>query len=213
MLNLIPESIESYVLAHSSAEPDLLNALFKETHEKTDAPQMLVGPLEGLLLKLWVRSIGARRVLEIGTFTGYSALMLASGMTDEGEVITCDISEAHTAIARRYWKQSPHGSKIKLILGPALDTLEALHGAFDMIFIDADKENYSAYWDKCMPKLRVGGIIVADNVLWSGRVLDPREPLDHAVADFNQRVRNDPRVEVVMLPLRDGITVATKIAD
>jgi caffeoyl-CoA O-methyltransferase len=213
MLSLIPEPMEEYVAQHSSPEPDLLRALAEETRTKTDAARMLVGPTEGLFLKMLARSLRARRILEIGTFTGYSALMLASGVTDDGEVVTCDVSEEYTAIARRYWSRSPHGKKITLVLGPALSTLEQLEGQFDLIFIDADKENYVAYWDQCLPKLRLGGIVIADNVLWSGRVLDPKEPLDHAIVAFNRRVRDDERVEVVILPVRDGITVATKISD
>jgi caffeoyl-CoA O-methyltransferase len=171
---------------------------------------MLVGPVQGMFLTLIARSTGARNVLEIGTFTGYSALRLAEGLPDDGEVITCDIDPDTTEIARRHWAQSPHGRKIKLVLAPALDTIESFPGPFDLVFIDADKGNYINYWEACIPKVRSGGLILADNVLWSGRVLDPKEEDDHALVAFNKHVVNDTRADVVMLTVRDGITLACK---
>jgi caffeoyl-CoA O-methyltransferase len=153
----------------------------------------------------------ARRVLEIGTFTGYSALMMAEALPDDGRLVTCDIDAESTGIAGRYWQNSPHGHKIELMLGPALGSIEKLEGPFDLVFIDADQENYSGYWEACVPKVRRGGVLVADNVLWSGRVLDPQNESDHALAAFNERVVNDPRVEAVMLTVRDGVTLACKL--
>jgi caffeoyl-CoA O-methyltransferase len=211
MLSFLPESIERYTVEHSTPESGLFQRLAQRTAEATDAPQMQIGPTVGLVLKLLARSLQARRVLEIGTFTGYSALMIAEGVVEGGEVITCDLSRSYTAIAREYWDQSPHGKKITLRLGRALETIREVEGPLDMVFIDADKESYIAYWDACVPKVRSGGMLLADNVLWSGRVLDPKEPTDHALAAFNTHVRSDPRVDVVMLAIRDGITIASKI--
>jgi len=210
MLSFVPEDIERYVKEHSTAEPVILQELSKQTHAETDAPEMLVGPVEGLFLKLLARSTKARNVLEIGTFTGYSAMMLAEGLAEGGEVITCDIDPKVTKIARSYWDRSQHGSKITLKLGPAEDTIKTIEGPLDLVFIDADKESYIAYWEACIPKLRSGGVILADNVLWSGKVLNPEDPTDHALAAFNEHVTKDKRVETVMLAFRDGITMAVK---
>jgi caffeoyl-CoA O-methyltransferase len=172
---------------------------------------MLVGPTEGTFLSLIARSISARNVLEIGTFTGYSALKFAEGVPEDGEVVTCDIDADTTAIAKRNWDKSPHGKKIRLEIGPAIQTIEKLPGPFDLVFIDADKGNYINYWEACVPKVRAGGVILADNVLWSGRVLDPQKPDDHALAAFNRHALADDRVSVVMLPIRDGVTMACKL--
>ncbi len=210
MIPLVSEAIEAYAGAHSSPEPDLLCELAAETRASMKSPQMMVGHAEGLFLKLLVRLMGARRVLEIGTFTGYSALAMADGLPDDGQIITCDINPESTAIARRYWARSPNGHKITLELRPALETIGSLAGPFDLVFIDADKPAYVDYWEACLPKVRSGGVILADNVLWSGRVLDPREKDDHALVAFNEHVARDPRVDRVMLPLRDGLTLAVK---
>lgn len=211
MIKFFGEEIERYCHDHTTRESALLQTLDKETHDETDDPGMLVGRVEGTFLKLLVRMIGARYVLEIGTFTGYSALMMAEALPAGGRLITCDIDEETTEIARRFWASSPHGSKIELRLGQALETIGKLDGPFDLVFIDADKENYSEYWEACVPKVRQGGVIVADNVLWSGRVLEPKEESDRALAVFNKRVENDPRVEAVMLTVRDGVTLACKL--
>jgi len=211
MFELVPEGIERYAADHSTPESDIFQSLTEQTHAESDSPQMLVGPIEGRFLKLIVQAMAARRVLEIGTFTGYSALMMAEGLPDDGEVMTCDISRESTTIARSYWDQSPHGRKISLLMGRALDTIAGIEGPLDVVFIDADKQNYIAYWDACVPKVRRGGVILADNVLWSGRVLDPKEPDDHALVAFNKHVRGDNRVETVMLPFRDGVTMSIKL--
>ncbi len=211
MPELVPENIERYAVDHSTPESDIFQSLTQKTHVESDSPQMLVGPIEGRFLKLIVQAMAARRVLEIGTFTGYSALMMAEGVADDGEVITCDISRESTKIARSYWDRSPHGRKIKLLMGRALDTIAGVDGPLDVVFIDADKQNYIAYWDACVPKVRKGGVVLADNVLWSGRVLDPKEPDDHALVAFNKHVRGDGRVETVMLPFRDGVTMSIKL--
>ena len=210
MLTFIPEGLVRYCESHSTPPSPVFKTLEVETREKTQQTEMLVGPIEGTFLKLLARSIGARRILEIGTFTGYSALMLAEGTAEGGEVITCELNPKHAKIAEAHWAQSPHGSKIRLELGNALDTVERIEGPLDMVFVDADKENYIAYWEKCVPLVRRGGLLLADNVLWSGRVLNPQAPIEQAVAAFNEHVLEDNRVELVMLTIRDGITLACK---
>ena len=211
MIEFSGEEIERYCREHTTREDTLVRKLEKETHQKTTDPGMLVGRVEGTFLKLLVRMTNARRVLEIGTFTGYSALMMAEALPEDGRLITCDVDAGTAKIARRYWAESPHGRKIDLRLGPALDTLKQLEGPFDLVFIDADKENYSAYWEDCVPKVRQGGVLAADNVLWSGRVLAPEKESDRALAAFNRRVASDPRVETVMLTIRDGVSLACKL--
>ena len=209
-MNIVREALERYAAAHCGPESVLLRRLVRETRAKTDLPQMQVGHLEGVFLRLLVRLTKARRVLEIGTFTGYSALAMAEGLPQGGRLVTCDVNPVTTAMARRFWSQSPHGRKITLKLGPALKTLKTLRGPLDLVFIDADKENYINYWEACVPKVRRGGLLVADNVLWGGRVLRPRDKSDKAIAAFNERVKADPRVEAAMLTVRDGITLAWK---
>jgi caffeoyl-CoA O-methyltransferase len=157
-----------------------------------------------------VRLAGARRVLEIGMFTGYSALMMAEGLPDDGRLITCDVDPKAIEMASRYFAESPHGHKIEVRMGPALDTIKSLEGPFDMVFIDADKGNYSNYYDACMPMVRPGGLIAADNVLWSGRVLAPEDDDTRSIVAFNEKVQSDPRVENVCLTVRDGVMLAWK---
>lgn len=210
MKPFIPDAIEDYAVRHSSPESTLFKALAKRTYAETRYPQMQVGHIEGSFLRFLVRVSGAKRVLEIGTFTGYSALAMAEALPKGGRLITCDIDPENTRIARDAWAKSPHGKKIQLMLGPAEETLKKLKGPFDFVFIDADKPNYINYWELCMPKVRKGGVIAADNVLWSGRVLNPKEESDHAIVRFNRHVIKDVRVEPLMLPVRDGITLALK---
>ncbi len=210
MLTLVPEEIERYAARHSPEESSLLSELVKVTYAQTDAPQMQVGRLEGGLLRLLVRMVQAKAVLEIGTFTGYSALVMAEGLPDDGVLTTLDEDPETTRIAKQYWARSPHGKKIHLMLGDARETLKTLQGPFDLVFIDADKTNYLHYWEVCVPLVRGGGLLVADNVLWSGRVLKPKDEHDRALVEFNKRVHADPRVEAVMLTVRDGVTVAIK---
>lgn len=210
MKSIVPDIIESYVVAHSPPESALLQALVKETYATMRLPHMQVGRVAGALLRLLVRLVGARHVLEIGTFTGYSALVMAEALPSDGSLITCDIDPKATAVAQRYFDQSEHGSKIMLRLGPALETLSMIEAPFDLAFIDADKTNYISYWNAIVPKVRSGGVLVADNTLWSGSVLDPQEASACAVAAFNEHVQSDSRVESVMLTVRDGVTVGWK---
>ncbi len=211
MITIVPEALEDYAIRHTTPEAKVFKNLASETHARTRFPQMQVGHLEGSFLRFLVRVSRAKTVLEIGTFTGYSALALAEGLPAAGKVITCDIDPEAAEIAKKFWAQSPHGSKIELLLGPAADTVEKLKGPFDLVFIDADKSNYIRYWDLCVPKVPAGGVVVADNVLWSGRVLNPKEESDHAIVKFNEHVLRDKRVEVLMLPVRDGMTLAYKL--
>ena len=211
MISIVDEKIEDYAVRHSTPESKLFQSLVKKTCAETSLPQMQVGHLEGSFLGLLAKISGAKRILEIRTFTGYSALAMAGGLPAGGHLITCDIDPENTQIARETWAQSPHGKKIELKIGPAAETIQKLKGLFDMVFIDADKTNYIRYWELCMPKVRKGGLILADNVLWSGRVLNPKEESDHAIVKFNRHVLKDKRAEVLMLPVRDGITLAYKL--
>jgi caffeoyl-CoA O-methyltransferase len=207
---MVDEKIEQFAHEHTKPESDLFPRLRDETYASMKYPEMQVGRLEGSFLKMLVRLAGARRVLEIGMFTGYSALMMAEGLPDDGRLITCDISPKAEAIASRYFAESPHGRKIEIRIGPALETIKTLAGPLDMVFIDADKGNYSNYYEACLPLLRSGGLIVADNVLWSGRVLDPQDEDSRAIVAFDEKVQADPRVENVCLTVRDGIMLAWK---
>jgi caffeoyl-CoA O-methyltransferase len=207
---MIDPALEAYAARHSDPETELLAELAAETRAVRQDAVMMVGPIEGALLSTLARAIGARRALEIGTFTGYSALWLAGALPDDGELVTCDVDTVSTAIARRYWDRSPHGRKIRLELGPAIDTLARLDGPLDLAFIDADKPSYVAYWDAVVPRLRPGGLVIVDNVLWGGAVLDPKTPADHGVVALAERASSDPRVDRAMLTVRDGILLAVK---
>ncbi len=209
-LTLVPEPIEEYAAIHTEPPPPIFEKLREETYAKMSSPQMQVGRIEGTFLKLLVRISRAKRVLEIGMFTGYSGLMMAEGLPDDGELITCDVDPKAEAMAKRYFAQSPHGKKIQVRIAPALETIKTLKGPIDMVFIDADKENYSNYYDAVLPLLRQGGLLVADNVLWSGKVLDPKEPTDRAIVAFNDKVARDTRVEKVLLTVRDGMMLVVK---
>ena len=214
-LALLPPAIAEYVRHHTAEEAPIFARLRAETEASLAMPQMQVGPVEGALLRLLVEISGARRILEIGTFSGYSGLSMAQGLPAGGHLITCDVDPVATAIARRFFDESGHGDKITIKLGPALETIAALAAGghrFDLVFIDADKENYSNYWEAVLPLVPAGGLIIADNTLWSGRVLDPESASDHAIVAFNRRVREDPRVRQVLLSVRDGMMLCRKLA-
>jgi len=212
MMLIVPKSLEDYCAAHTTSPDPLLDELAAYTCAHCKNPQMLTGPVEGTLLRMLVQLSGARRVLEIGTYTGYSALSMAAGLSDDGELITCDINPETTRIAQSFWTRSPHGSKIRQLPGAALDSLRALPSdlTFDFVFLDADKENYVNYYEAVLPRLRPGGLLVADNTLWSGKVLDPKDKSDHAIVAFNATVHNDPRVEHALLSVRDGVMLVRK---
>jgi caffeoyl-CoA O-methyltransferase len=209
-MDIVDKDLEKYAFDHTAPEPDLLRKLSDETQARMQMPQMLTGRLEGRLLKLLVQLSGAKRVLELGTFTGYSALSMAEGMPDDGKVVTCEIEPAHAAMAQRYFDSSPHGKKIEIRMGPALGTLAALKSAFDLAFIDADKENYPAYYEKAVELIRPGGLILVDNTLWSGLVLKAHDRESVAIDTLNKRIAKDARVENVLLTVRDGLQVVRK---
>ena len=209
-MNFIDEAVGRFAHDHTKPESELYLRLRDETYATMKSPGMQVGRIEGRFLKMLVRLTEARQVLEIGMFTGYSALMMAEGLPDDGHLITCDVDPKAEAIARRYFNESPHGHKIEVRMGPALETINTLSGPIDMVFIDADKGNYSNYYEACLPLVRPGGLIVADNVLWSGRVLHPESSDDHAIVAFDKLVQSDPRVENVCLTVRDGMMLAWK---
>jgi len=206
-MNLVDPHADAYAEAHTTPSGELYERLAAETHEKTTVPQMMVGEVEGRFLEFLVRSTGAKRVLELGTFTGYSSLSMARGLPDGGRVVTCDVNEETTAIAKRYAEEAGLADRIEYRLGAGLDTLAGLEGPFDLIFIDADKENYRNYYDAVLPKLAPDGLLLADNALRNGRVLaDGDEPMK----DFNDYVFGDDRVECVLLTVRDGILLVRK---
>lgn len=207
----LPEPLRRYVEDHAETVPSLLEELERETRERTANPGMMTGRVEGTFLRMLVGILGARQAVDIGTFTGYSALMMAEALPADGQVVTCEILEEHASIARRYFDKSPHGHKIRLARGPAADTLRGLpDGSADFVFIDADKKSYLLYYEESLRILRPGGVAVADNALWSGRVLSPEDGDSRAIREFNRRVREDDRVEKVMLPVRDGVYLVRK---
>ena len=209
MKTVVSADIEDYAQAHSMTESDLCRALREETQRRMEAPQMMVGPLEGAFLKMMAQLAGARRVLEIGMFTGYSALCFAEALPADGTVITCEVDEASAALARQYFARSPLGKKIEIRMGPALDTMRALTGLFDLIFIDADKVNYLSYYRRALDLLSPTGVILIDNVLWNGDVLKqpPPDEKTAAIQELNRVVAADPRVSAVLVTIRDGVLV------
>ncbi|HEX4697795.1 MAG TPA: O-methyltransferase [Actinomycetes bacterium] len=201
--------VEAYAVAHSTPEPPWFAEIAEQTRARTSAPGMMVGTLEGRLLKVLVAILQPTTVLEIGTFTGYSSLSMAEALPPDGRIITCDISEEHVALAREHIGASPYADRIEIRVGPATETLATLDGPFDLVFIDADKPGYLDYYEAVLPKLSGRGLVLADNVLWSGRVLDDGEDDENtrAIRAFNDHVLADQRVEVVMLTVRDGLSL------
>jgi caffeoyl-CoA O-methyltransferase len=208
-IEIVDPRVEQYAVEHTTPEPPRFATLAEETRSATKAPTMMVGTLEGRLLAALVAMLRPRSVLEIGTFTGYSALSMAEALPADGRIVSCDISEEHLAIARRHIAASPYAGVIEIRSGPALESIATLPGPFDLVFIDADKTSYSAYFEATLPKLAPDGVILVDNVLWSGRVLDPAvtDPDTAAIKAFNDQVLADDRVEVVMLTVRDGVSL------
>ncbi|MFG2603293.1 O-methyltransferase [Streptomyces sp. NPDC048514] len=206
---IVRPTVEAYAEAHSTGEPPELAELAEETRSLCEVPQMMVGPLEGRFLALLVRMLRPRTVLEIGTFTGYSALSMAAELPPEGRLVTCEVDPAHAEIARRHFAASAYADRIELRLGPALEQLKNLEGPFDLVFIDADKAGYADYYDAVLPRLAGQGLIAVDNVLQFGGVANPLDQKADTVAlrAFNEKVRDDPRVEQVMLTVREGITL------
>jgi caffeoyl-CoA O-methyltransferase len=206
--------IHEYLVAHGSPPDEIERALIEETAALGAISMMQIAPEQGALLRILTRLIGVSRAVEVGTFTGYSALCIARGLDDGGRLLCCDVSDEWTSIGRRYWEKAGVADRIELRLGPALDTLQSLprEETFDLAFIDADKPNYINYYEELLPRLRGNGLVIVDNVLWSGTVVDPKATDENveAIRRFNDHVTADRRVEAVMVPVSDGITLARK---
>jgi caffeoyl-CoA O-methyltransferase len=210
MAFIVPEDIERYAEEHTTPVEDRMGALAEETRSTLRAPAMLSGAVEGRLLETLVFAAGARRVLEFGTYSGYSALSMARALPPDGRIFTLEVDPEHAAFAQRHIDASPYADRIEVLLGPALESVERLDGPFDLAFIDADKENYRHYYEAALGKLSPRGLIVVDNTLWSGAVLDPEadgRESTLALAEFNDMVVRDERVICVMLTVRDGVTL------
>lgn len=205
MLTLVSPELEEYSQEHAEPTGALLEELIAVTHSRTTMPIMLTGPIEGRFLKMMVQVTGAKRVLEVGMFTGYSALSMAEGLPEDGELVTLDIEEKYAEIARGFFERSPHGKKIKIVIGDALESLKGLTAPFDLAFIDADKTNYANYYEAALKLLRPGGVILVDNVLYSGNVVKPNCENSRAIAELNDFIAKDERVDRVLLPFRDGV--------
>jgi predicted O-methyltransferase YrrM len=212
----LDDRLQRYVVAHGARETALQRELRRVTQRMPRA-SMQIGAVQGALLQVLVRVMGARRCLEIGTFTGYSALVVALALPKDGRIVCCDVSEEWTTIARRYWKRAGVAGKIDLRIAPALETLDALlkqgkAGKFDFAFIDADKANYANYYECCLKLVRRGGLIAADNTLWGGSVVDPRNKTvdTRAIRAFNRKLLRDRRVDIALVPVGDGLTLALK---
>jgi caffeoyl-CoA O-methyltransferase len=209
-MELVNPDIERYTENYTSSESPVVKALIKESERELQYTGMLSGRVTGRLLAMLVRISGAKQILEVGMFTGYSALCMAEALPDNGSLITCDTNERYAAIARTAFAQSEHGDKIKLQMGPALQTIQSLNQSFDLIFIDADKNNYIRYYKSLLPKLKTDGLLVIDNVLWGGQVLAPDDSKARTIDALNEMIAEDERVEQVMLTIRDGLTLVRK---
>ena len=213
-MHFISQELEDYIEQHSKKEPELLAALDKETYQKVLLPRMLSGHFQGRVLSMLSKLVNPVTILEIGTYTGYSALCLCEGMKEKGILHTIDIKEELVDFQRKYFNKSSWGKQIVQHLGQAIDIIPTLDLKFDLVFIDADKENYLNYFELIIPKMNKGGIILSDNVLWSGKVLEPLQSNDLStkiIMEYNQLLKTDPRVESVLLPIRDGLTVSRVI--
>jgi len=212
-MDIVDPAINDYLLAHSEPADDVLRDLAEETHRDL-APQsgMQITKDEGELLTMLVRLTGARQAVEVGTFTGYSSICIARGLPSDGRLLCCDVSEEYTSVARRYWERAGVGGKIELRIAPAVETLQSLPSEphLDFAFIDADKAGYASYVAEVMPRLRPGGLMVLDNMLRAGRVLDPESDDDRAIDELNKALVADERLDVVLLPVRDGVSLARK---
>ena len=210
-MNFLDENLDAYVQQHSEQEPELLQQLARQTHLKILQPRMLSGAYQGRLLALLTKLISPKQILEIGTYTGYSALCMAEGLNPNGRIDTIDINEELTDIQRRYFDTAGFGKQITQHLGNAAEIIPSIKGTFDLVFIDADKEQYPRYFDLVVDRVRSGGLIIADNVLWSGKVVNiAKDEATKALQVFSKKVTEDPRVETVLLPVRDGLTLIRK---
>ena len=210
-MHFISEELENYVALHSENEPELLAKLNRETHQKVLQPRMLSGHFQGRVLSMLSKIIHPKHILEIGTYTGYAALCLAEGLAENGTLDTIDVNEELVDFQKKYFDASAYKNQIFQHLGNALEIIPTLNKKFDLVFIDADKENYINYFNMIVPMMSKGGIILSDNVLWSGKVLEELNPKDKStkvLVEYNQLLKEDPRVETVLLPIRDGLTVS-----
>lgn len=208
---LMSPQLREYITQSTTPESTLLTNLRQETQTQTPFGRMLSGPVEGQFLQMLIKLSAAKSCLEVGTFTGYSALHIASALAQDGHLITCEAREHHAKIAQKYFDLSPHGHKIEIVLGDATRTLLDIEGPFDFIFIDADKANYPLYYDTLLPKLRSGGLMVIDNALWGGDVVEHLDQNSLAIHTLNQKAKNDRSVECVMLSVRDGMLLVRKL--
>ena len=209
----LPEKLDDYIVSHSESEPELLQELTRETYQKILQPIMLSGPYQGRVLSMISKLVRPKTILELGTFTGYATLCLAEGLLEDGEIHTIDVNEELVDFQRKYFDRSPYGAQIHQHLGSAIDLIPTLEKTFDLVFIDADKPNYVNYFHAVIDKLNPGGIILSDNVLWHGKVVERLKEKDvstKAVLEFNTLLKNDERVETVVLPIRDGLTISRK---
>ena len=210
-MNFISSKLQQYIDDHSMEESDLLKALDRETHQKVLQPRMLSGSYQGRLLALLAKMIEPKKILEVGTYTGYATLCMAEGLSTGGSIDTIDYNEELSDIQRRYFDQSPYRSQIVQHLGEAKDVIKTLTGPYDLVFLDADKENYPHYFDLIIDKLETGGVILSDNVLWSGKVLEKaNDEATSALQEYNHKINSDARVETIILPIRDGLTITRK---
>ena len=212
-MHFLPQEIDDYIVAHTAKEPELLQQLNRETNQKVLQPRMLSGHYQGRLLSMISKLVRPKHILEIGTYTGYSALCMAEGMAPEGILDTIDVNEELYDLQKRYFEASPWKDQIKQHLGDATEIIPSLKGDFDLVFIDADKPNYPKYFQLIMEKLRPGGIIISDNVLWSGKVVEPVKEDDEstrALIEYNRLLAEDERLETLMLPVRDGLTISRR---
>ena len=210
-MHFISVELEDYIENHSENEPQLLAALNRETYQKILLPRMLSGHYQGRVLSMLSKLIRPENILEIGTYTGYSALCLCEGLTQNGQLHTIDVKEELVDFQRKYFDESPWGKQIIQHLGPATEIIPTLDLKFALVFVDADKENYMNYFELILPKMNKGGIILSDNVLWSGKVTDPITANDistKVLVDYNLALKNDPRIETIILPIRDGLSVS-----
>lgn len=213
-MHFIPEELDDYVVAHTEEEPTLLQELTRETYQKILQPRMLSGHYQGRILSMVSKLVSPKTILEIGTYTGYSALCLAEGLTKDGVLHTIDINEELHDFQRKYFNRSSYGDQIKQYTGDAMEIISTLDNGIDLVFIDADKHNYSNYFNLIIDKMNPGGIILSDNVLWSGKVIQELNPKDidtKGLLEYNKLLKDDKRVETVLLPVRDGLTISRVI--
>jgi predicted O-methyltransferase YrrM len=209
-MHFLPQKIDDYTVSHSQSEPELLAKLQKETWQKILNPRMVSGAFQGRVLSMLSKLLRPKSILEIGTYTGYSAICLAEGLAEDGSLTTIDVNEENRWLALKYFKKTNNSERIESLVGNALEIIPTLQTSYDLVFIDADKENYAAYFDMIVPKLKSGALILSDNVLWSGKVVEKLEAKDFstkALLDYNRKINEDPRVETVLFPIRDGLSL------